>query len=196
MTRTDQDAPGEGIELIEPAYIHPSVAIFGKVRTEPGVSIWPNVVMRAESSAIEIGARSNIQDFVMIHVGNRTGTIVGDDCSITHHCTLHGARLGDRVLIGIGSTIMDGCEIGDNCIVAGHTFLKEGTIIPPNSVVMGSPGAVTRQRNSAIANAFNAWIYLENAKAYARGEHRLWSTPAFAAAAQVEQQRLAALYTA
>lgn len=176
------------------AFVHPTAQLYGQVQVAAEVSIWPNVVVRAESLEVRIGRGTNIQDFVMIHVGNGTGTIIGEDCSITHHCTLHGCRIGDRVLVGIGSTIMDGCEIGDNSIIAGHAFLKEGTFIPPNSIVMGAPGKAVRERNSGAANAFNAWMYHQNAMAFARGEHRLWASDAFKIAAREAQTRLEALY--
>jgi len=184
---------GRDVTVDADAFVHPTAQIYGKVRVAAGASIWPNVVVRAESQEVVIGARTNVQDFVMIHVGAGTGTIIGEDCSITHHCTLHGCRIGDRVLVGIGSTVMDGCEVGDNTIIAGHAFLKEGTVVPPNSIVMGAPGKAVKVRANAVANAFNAWMYLKNAEAYARGEHRLWSTPEFAAAAREEQARLAGL---
>ena len=185
---------GPDVTVDPAAFIHPTAQICGKVAVAAGASLWPNVVVRAESQEVVVGAGTNIQDFVMIHVGAGTGTIIGKDCSITHHVTLHGCRLGDRVLVGIGATVMDGCIIGDNSIVAGQAFLKEGTHIPPNSIVMGAPGKVVRERDNGAANAFNAWMYRENAAAYARGEHRLWSTPEFAEAAKVERARLAALY--
>ena len=185
---------GPDVSVDAAAFVHPSAQVYGKVAIAAGASLWPNVVVRAESQEVVVGARTNIQDFVMIHVGAGTGTIIGEDCSITHHVTLHGCRIGDRVLVGIGATIMDGCEIGENSIIAGQAFLKEGTVIPPNSIVMGAPGKAVRERNSGAANAFNAWMYRENAAAYVRGEHRLWSTAEFGAAAKVERARLAALY--
>ena len=178
------------------AFIHPSALLFGTLELAQDVSIWPYAVIRADMHHVSIGARTNIQDHVMIHVGGTTPTIVGADCSITHRVTLHGCKVGDRVLVGIGSTIMDGCEIGDNCIVAGHSFLKEGTIVPPNSIVMGSPAKVTRTRDNSVANALNAWMYLQNARGFSRGEYRTWAAPGFAALAAAEQQRLAALYGA
>lgn len=189
-----RDDFGSGIRLDPTAWVHPSAQLYGDVEIGAEASVWPNVVMRAEGEFIRIGARTNIQDFVMIHYGVGTPTIVGDDCSITHHCTLHGCAIGDRVLVGIGATIMDGCEIGDNCIIAGGAFLKEGTQIPANSIVMGAPGKAVRVRDNAVANAFNAWMYAQNAKAYARGDHRLWSSDAFKVAARAERERLAALY--
>ncbi len=185
---------GRDVVVDAAAFVHSTAQIYGKVEVSAEVSIWPNVVVRAESQEVRIGRGTNIQDFVMIHVGNGTGTIIGEDCSITHHCTLHGCRIGDRVLVGIGSTIMDGCEIGDNSIIAGHAFLKEGTIIPANSVVMGAPGKVVRERNSGAANAFNAWMYHQNAMAYVRGEHRLWASDAFKVAARAAHIRLEAAY--
>jgi carbonic anhydrase/acetyltransferase-like protein (isoleucine patch superfamily) len=128
---------------------------------------------------IDIGPNSNVQDFVMIHVGDGADTIVGANCSITHRVTLHGCTIGDNCLIGIGATIMDGCVIGENSIVAGGAFLKERTVIPSNSVVMGIPGKVTATRNNAVVNAFNAFLYRRNAEGYARGDYRVWSSPAF-----------------
>jgi len=151
MPTMSSSAHAPGIDLSTAAFVHPSAVMYGKIRISAGVTIWPNVVMRAEMHGIDIGEQTNIQDFVMIHIGATTPTIIGRDCSITHHCTLHGCKIGDRVLVGIGATLMDGVEVGDNSIIAGGSFLKEGTIIPPNSIVMGSPGKVSKERNNAVA---------------------------------------------
>jgi len=185
---------GSGVKLYNPAYIHPTALIYGDVTLRDGASIWPNVVMRAEMYRIDIGPNSNIQDFVMIHVGDGADTIIGANCSITHRVTLHGCTIGDSCLIGIGATIMDGCVIGENSIVAGGAFLKERTVIPPNSVVMGAPGKVTRTRNNAAANGFNAFLYRRNAEGYARGEHRAWSAPGFRDEIEAEMARLKSIY--
>ena len=176
---------GPDVRLDDPSFIHPSVLLYGKVRVEPGASIWPQVVARAEMFDIRIGAHTNIQDFVMLHVGATTGTYIGEHCSITHHCTIHGCTIGDNCLIGINATIMDGCVIGDNCIIAGGAFLKERTVIPDNSIVMGVPGKVVREQNNWVANRFNAWLYEQNGLAYAKGAHRAWDGPEF-----LEQSRL------
>ena len=121
--------------LRNPAYIHESAYLYGKVIVEEGASIWVNAVARAEHKEIVIGAYTNIQDFAMLHIGDATPTIIGSHCSITHHCTIHGCTIGDNCLIGINATIMDGCVIGENSIIGGHTFLKEGTVVPPNSII-------------------------------------------------------------
>lgn len=184
---------GPDVVLDNPAYIHDTAQLYGKVHVGRNASIWINAAARAEHKEIRIGEFTNIQDFVMLHIGDRTPTIIGSHCSITHHCTIHGCTIGDNCLIGIGSTIMDGCEIGDNSIVAGHSFLKEGTIIPPNSIVMGAPGKVTRTQNNFVRNRINAYMYYRNALAYASGNHRAWDEAGFPAEVMQEMQRLQAL---
>ncbi|MFN3513706.1 MAG: gamma carbonic anhydrase family protein [Phenylobacterium sp.] len=183
---------GPDVRNLGAAYIDPSARLFGQVEIAPEASIWCNVVMRAESQHVTIGPRTNIQDFVMIHVGAGTPTVVGANCSITHHVTLHGCEIGDDCLIGIGATIMDGCVIGAGSIVAGGAFLKEGTVVPPHSIVMGAPGAVTRTRDNSLANRMNAFLYWRNAQAYAAGDYRLWSRDSFRAEMAAERKRLMA----
>ena len=164
---------GPDVSFDRPAFIHDSVHLYGKIYISPDVSLWPNVVMRAEIFEIEVGARSNIQDFVMIHVGYETPTIIGEDCSITHHATLHGCEIGDRCLIGINSTVMDGAKIGANSIVAGHSIVPEGAVFPENSIIAGVPGRKVKTIDNSSGNLMNARFYLQNARNYARGVERM-----------------------
>lgn len=164
---------GKHVTLDNPAFIHDSAILHGKVYVGPGVSIWPRVVTRAETFEIRIGARTNIQDFVMIHVGLMTPTIVGEDCSITHHATLHGCEIGDRCLIGINATIMDGAKIGANSIVAGHTIVTENAEFPENAIIAGVPGKQVATRDNGARNLMNARFYSAIAAKYADGEDRL-----------------------
>jgi carbonic anhydrase/acetyltransferase-like protein (isoleucine patch superfamily) len=161
------------IAIDDSAWVHESAFLFGHIAIGADSSVWPYVVMRSEMFHIEIGARTNIQDFVMIHVGGATPTIIGDDCSITHHATIHGCTIGDRCLIGINATIMDGAKIGNNCIVAGHAIVTEGSAFPDNSIIAGSPAKLVKTRDSGAANTMNAAFYVQNAKNYARGIHRI-----------------------
>ncbi|MDQ2089069.1 gamma carbonic anhydrase family protein [Marimonas arenosa] len=164
---------GPEVTVDDPAFIHDTALIHGKVWLGPGSSVWPHVVMRAEMHEIRIGARSNIQDFVMIHVGSFTPTIVGEDCSITHHVTLHGCEIGDRCLIGINATIMDGAKIGANSIVAGHSIVTENAEFPENSIIAGVPAKLVATRDNAAKNLGNARFYEMNARNYAAGRDRL-----------------------
>ena len=147
--------------------------------------------MRAENARIEIGRMTNIQDFTMIHVGATQPTIIGDFCSITHHCTIHGATIGDNCLIGIDATIMDGAEIGAGSIVAGGAFVTEGSVFPENSIIMGGPAKLKTERDNAKANRFNAWMYNRNAEFYKQGRHDAWSTDDFEPWMQAKQAEIA-----
>ncbi|MFT7601899.1 MAG: carbonic anhydrase/acetyltransferase-like protein (isoleucine patch superfamily) [Acidimicrobiales bacterium] len=168
------------LQQIDPsAFIHPSAQIYGKVSIGTNSSVWPNAVMRAENDHISIGSSTNIQDFVMLHVGYADPVVVGDFCSITHRATLHGCTVGDNCLIGIGAIIMDGAKIGSGSIVAGGTFIPEGKEFPPNSIIIGAPGKLVAERDNTAANRMNAWAYRKNGEAYQQGDHRLWSTTEF-----------------
>ncbi|HJV85391.1 MAG TPA: gamma carbonic anhydrase family protein [Noviherbaspirillum sp.] len=184
---------GPDVDLRKPAYVHETAHLYGKVIVEEHASIWMNVVARAEHRQIVIGSYTNIQDFVMLHIGDATDTIIGSHCSITHHCTIHGCTIGDNCLVGINSTIMDGCVIGENCIIGGHTFLKPGTVIPRNSIVTGAPGKVIRTQNNFVRNRMNAYAYYKNALAYASGDFRAWNSASFPAEMMAEMQRLNAM---
>jgi len=161
---------GKNVKLNNPAFIHGSALVYGNVTIGNGASLWPYTVIRAEKHEVVIGEKTNIQDFVMIHIGLSSGTHIGDYCSVTHHCTIHGCSIGDNCMVGIGSTIMTGCKIGNNCIIAGHSFLKED-----NSIVMGCPGKVVKEKNNYIANRVNAFLYYQNALGYGQDKHQQWS---------------------
>ena len=167
---------GRDVTLNDPAFIHPSAMIFGKVTIGPGASVWPYAVFRAEVHEVVIGARTNIQDHAMIHVAYGGPTIVGEDCSITHRACLHGCELGDRVLVGIGATVMDGAKIGANSIVAGHAIVTEGAEFPENSVIAGAPARLVKTRDNGAANLMNARFYHRNALNYAEGRERMTET--------------------
>ncbi len=163
---------GPQVTLNDPAFVHGTAQLYGKVTIGPGASVWPYVVTRAEMHEIIIGPRTNIQDHVMIHVGTATGTIVGEDCSITHRAVLHGCEIGDRCLIGIGATIMDGAKIGANSIVAGHSIVTENSEFPENSIIAGVPAKQVGTRDCGGANMINARFYLRNAQNMAKGIDR------------------------
>jgi len=168
-------------DVHESVFVAPGAQLYGKIRIGAGSSVWPNAVVRAETQEVEVGRYTNLQDFVMVHVGYDHPTRIGDFCSITHHATVHGAAIGDCVLVGINATIMDGAVIGAGSIVAGGAFVTEGSVFPPNAIIAGMPAKQVRERESARANRLNAWQYHRNAQAYLRGDHRGWVGPEYEA---------------
>jgi carbonic anhydrase/acetyltransferase-like protein (isoleucine patch superfamily) len=172
------------------AFIAPTAVLVGDVTVEAHASVWFNAVLRADYAPVVIREGANVQDFVMVHIGFGSPTIIGPWCSITHHVTIHGCSIGADCLIGINATIMDGAVIGENSIIAGHAFVKEGAVIPPNSIVMGQPASVVRERNNKRANRTNGVLYKMNAEAFATGDFRVWSRPDSFAVADAEVRRM------
>ncbi len=165
----------------ESVFVAPGAQIYGRVELAEGASVWPNAVIRAEANHVQVGRYSNLQDFVMVHVGYDHPTRIGAFCSITHHATVHGATVEDACLVGINATLMDGAVIGAGSIVAGGAFVTEGSVFPPGSIIAGVPARVIRERDMSRANRLNAWQYHRNAQAYRRGDHRAWTGPEYEA---------------
>jgi carbonic anhydrase/acetyltransferase-like protein (isoleucine patch superfamily) len=182
------------VDLSRAAFVHPSAAVYGKVRAGEGSSLWCNVVIRSEAAHVEIGDYTNIQDFVMIHTDPGKPVIVGAYTSVTHHVTLHGCTVGDHCLIGINATVYNGSHVGAGSIVGQHAYLKDRTIVPDNSIVVGSPAKVIATRDNRLPNRINAEFYMRNAECYAVGDHRAWAGPEFESWFAATMQRLQTEY--
>ena len=170
---------GEGVRVHEGAWVAPSAQVYGNVTIEDGASVWHNAVLRAECAEIRIGRMTNLQDFVMGHVGWDEPTIIGAFCSVTHHATIHGCTIGDACLVGPNAVNMDGAVIGAGSIVAGGAFVREGSEFPPFSVIAGVPAKAVKEMDATRANRLNAWQYHRNAEFTRRGHHRAWDGPAY-----------------
>ena len=169
------------VRIHESAWISDSAALTGKIEIAEGASVWHNAVMRAECCEIRVGRMTNIQDFVMVHVGYDAPTIIGAFCSVTHHATVHGCTIEDDCVIGINAVVMDGARIGRGSIVAGGAVVSEGKEFPPGSIIAGVPARQIAERDSARANRLNAWNYHRNAQLTRRGEYRAWDGPEYEA---------------
>ncbi|MEM7405015.1 MAG: gamma carbonic anhydrase family protein [Pseudomonadota bacterium] len=163
---------GPEIDADDSVFVHETALVYGRVRLAEDVSIWPYVVIRSELHEVCIGARTNVQDFVLIHIGFDHPVLIGEDCSITHHATLHGCTIGDRTLVGINATVMDGVTVGANSVIAGHAILPENATYPNNSIIAGVPGKVVATRDCGESNLVNARFYRQNARNYRIGQHR------------------------
>lgn len=153
------------------AFIQDSAQIIGDVIIGAQSSVWFNVVIRGDVHHIRIGARTNVQDNATVHVTrDRWPTIIGDDVTVAHGVILHGCRIADRCLIGIGAIVMDGVEIADDCLIAAASLITPGTKIPPGQLVLGSPAKVARPlRPDELAHLKrSASNYIEYAETYRR----------------------------
>lgn len=133
-------------EIHERAWVAPGAFVIGDVYLGEGASVWYQCVVRGDVHSIHIGARTNIQDLTMIHVTtDKHATYVGEDVTVGHRAILHGCKVGDRALVGMGAIVLDGAEVGAGSLVGAGALVTPGTVIPPRSVVLGSPGKVVRE---------------------------------------------------
>ncbi len=103
-------------------------------------SVWFNAVIRADVNSIVFGNNVNIQDGAVVHCTyEKTKTILGDNVSVGHNAIVHGCKVGNNVLIGMGAIVMDNCVIEDNCIIAAGAVLLENTFVKSGSVYAGVP---------------------------------------------------------
>ena len=127
-------------------FVADSADVIGDVRLGPQSSVWFNVTIRGDVNRIRIGSRSNVQDNSCIHVTHETApTVIGDEVTIGHSAIIHGCRIRDRVLIGMGAIVLDHADIGSDSIVGAGALVTSRTVVPPRSMVLGSPARVVRE---------------------------------------------------
>lgn len=142
---------GKTPKIGDRVFIDQSAVIIGDVSIADDSSIWPLVVIRGDMHSISIGARSSIQDGCICHIThagpfNPDGFAlrVGDDCTIAHSVTLHGCTIGNRVLIGMGSIVMDGAKIADDVVLGANSLVPPGKTLESGFLYVGSPAKKVR----------------------------------------------------
>ncbi len=155
-------------EIHSEAWVASNATIIGKVKLEKNSSIWFNSVLRGDVELITIGENSNVQDGSVLHTDPGYPLTVGKGVTIGHMVMLHGCKISDDTLIGIGSVILNNSKIGKNCIIGANTLITENKIIPDNSLVLGSPGKIVRKitKEDIIKIKDNAKEYIDLMKKY------------------------------
>ena len=141
---------GDSLPIFGPdAFVHPDATIVGDVVLEEGANVWPGAVLRGDVERILLGAHVSFQDNSVAHTDPGYPIVIGADCVIGHGVIVHGATIGARCLIGMGSTLLNGCEIGEECIVGANSLVTQGKSFPARSLIMGSPAKVVREVTDA-----------------------------------------------
>lgn len=136
----------EFIPVVHPtAYVHPLAAVTGCVTIGRNVYIGPFAAIRGDFGEIIIEDGCNIQESCTIHMFPGIQVRLKENAHIGHGAIIHGSIIGINCLIGMNSVIMDEAEIGDNCILGALSFIKEGTKIPPRSLVVGNPARIIKE---------------------------------------------------
>lgn len=155
------------------AFVEETAVVIGNVVIGEESSVWFNAVVRGDVHYIRIGNRTNIQDLSMLHVTHDTyPLLIGNEVTIGHNVILHGCTIRDRVLVGMGSIVMDGAEIGEDSVVAAGALITERTIVPPKSLILGAPAKVKRP----VTGKELAWIR-ESAQNYVTYSRQYMSDP-------------------
>lgn len=143
---------GKSPTLGNEVFIDESAIVIGDVVLGDQCSVWPLAVIRGDVNSIRIGARSNIQDGCVLHVthankeAGKEGSplTIGEDVTVGHNATLHGCKIGDRVLIGMGSVILDDVEISNNVIIGAGTVVPPGKKLNGGYLYVGNPARQLR----------------------------------------------------
>lgn len=163
-------ALGERVPVFEGDghFIAESADVIGSVRLQHQASVWFGAVIRGDNDWITVGERSNVQDGAVLHTDPGYPLVIGSGVTIGHQAMLHGCRIGDNSLVGIGSVILNGATIGSNCVVGARALITEGKEFPDGSLILGSPARVARSLEPGEIDrlAMSASVYVKNAARY------------------------------
>ena len=144
---------GKTPHLGKDCFIAENAVIIGDVTIGDQCSIWYNAVIRGDVHYIKMGNKVNVQDGVIIHgTYKKSPTNIGDNVSIGHGAIVHGCTIKDKVLVGMGSIIMDDCVVESNSIIAAGAVLTKGTLVPEGSVFAGMPARKIKDISAELAS--------------------------------------------
>jgi carbonic anhydrase/acetyltransferase-like protein (isoleucine patch superfamily) len=144
--RVSISAFGDKVPAFSPtAYVHPDATIIGSVVLRAGANVWPGAVLRADTDVIELAEDVSFQDNAVAHTDEGFPLFIGRDSLVGHAAVVHGATIGEGCLIGMGSVLLNGCEIGDESIVGANSLVTQGRRFPPRSLILGSPARLVRE---------------------------------------------------
>src|SRR3954452_12804630 len=162
-------------DLADRCWVAENATVIGRVRLRTDASVWFGSVLRGDNEWIEVGERSQIQDNATLHTDPGFPIAIGADCVIGHNVVLHGCKVGDNSLIGMGAILLNGVRIGRNCLVGAGALVTEGKEFPDHALIVGTPARVVRtldeKASQMIAGA--ADIYVRRWQRYAKGLKRI-----------------------
>jgi gamma-carbonic anhydrase len=163
---------GSTPEIHPTAFVAPGASLIGAVKLAQDASVWFHTVLRADINEIVIGRGSNIQDGSVIHLADDFGTYVGEYVTVGHKAILHGCKVEDEVLVGMGAIVLDGAEIGARSIIGAGALVTQHKKIPPGSLVLGSPARVVKALDLEDQKGIKYWAekYVALSRKYREGK--------------------------
>ncbi|MDO8731080.1 MAG: gamma carbonic anhydrase family protein [Actinomycetota bacterium] len=148
------------------AFVHPDAVVIGNVTIGPESSVWPGAVLRADYGSITIGAQTSIQDGSVIHCTASESTVIGDRCVVGHNVHIEGARIHDDCLIGSGSIVLNGSEIGPRSLVGAGALVPIRKVVPPQARALGVPCVIKEDAIDGLPDEHGAANYVANGRRY------------------------------
>ena len=145
-------------------YIASTAVVLGDVTLGAHSSVWYNAVLRGDINRIVVGEYSNVQDNAVLHLADNFPCILGRYVTVGHSAIVHACTVEDECLIGMGATVLDGALIGARSIVGANALVTQGMVVPPGSMVLGSPAKVVRELTVAERESLRGWAekYVQN----------------------------------
>lgn len=145
-------------------YIARGATVIGDVTLGAHASILYGAVLRGDINRIVVGHHSNVQDNAVLHLADKLPCILGNWVTVGHGAIVHACKVGDEVLVGMGSVILDGAVIGKQSIIGAKALVTQGTKIPPGSLVLGAPAKVVRKLTKEERAGLKWWAqkYVDN----------------------------------
>jgi carbonic anhydrase/acetyltransferase-like protein (isoleucine patch superfamily) len=146
-------------------FVHRLAFVCGDVALGAGASVWPFAVVRGDNERIVIGAASNVQDGAVLHADPGLPCTLGARVSVGHRAVVHGATVGDQVLVGMGALVLNGAILEEGSLIGAGAVVREGMRVPAGSLVVGVPGrvvrAVTEDERARIRRTAEAYLRLQ-----------------------------------
>lgn len=138
-------------------WVAKNATVVGDVTLGEESSVFYGAVLRGDIARIVVGAGTNLQDNVIVHLADDLDAIIGSWCTIGHAAIIHACTIEDECLIGMGATVLDGAKIGARCIVGAGAVVTPRTVVPAGSMVLGAPAKVTRALKPEEQRALRGW---------------------------------------
>ena len=145
-------------------FIAKNATVVGDVTLGAHSSVWYGAVLRGDINRIVVGHHSNIQDNAVLHLADNFPCVLGNWVTVGHTAIVHACKVGDEVLVGMGSVILDGAVIGRQSLIGAKALVTQGTKIPPGSLVLGAPAKVVRKLTKEERAGLKWWAqkYVDN----------------------------------
>lgn len=153
----------------ERVYLAETAVVVGDVELGDDVNVWFGAVLRGDVGYIRVGARTNIQDLSMLHMSHDiSNTEIGEDCTVGHNVIIHGAKIGNGALIGMGAILLDNVTVGDEALIGAGALVRSGFEVPARRLVLGNPARVVRELepHEIEQGRVLAARYIEHARAH------------------------------